>query len=122
MRERFSGSIVTVAMPLIPFAERHSVERLGHGFFHINVKLGFHADAGHSPDAQGLRIARLRRRLRSRPLLHRPRIAVRHAKDSAMAPISFAIFAFLTKIASPAPDFFPIPRESLSEVGFRVDI
>jgi KUP system potassium uptake protein len=49
-------------------------------------------------------------------------IAVRRAKDSAMAPISFAIFAFLTKIASPAPDFFPIPRESLSEVGFRVDI
>ena len=27
--------------PRVPFAQRHSVERLGHGFFHIQVKLGF---------------------------------------------------------------------------------
>ena len=35
---------------------------------------------------------------------------------------SFAIFAFLTKIASRAPDFFKIPLEGRSEVGFRVEI
>jgi len=39
-----------------------------------------------------------------------------------MGPVSFAIFAFLTKIASRAPDFFRIPQEGLSEVGFRVEI
>ena len=39
-----------------------------------------------------------------------------------MGPVSFAIFAFLTKIASRAPDFFRIPHEGLSEVGFRIDI
>jgi KUP system potassium uptake protein len=49
-------------------------------------------------------------------------IVVRRAKDSAMGPIPFAIFAFLTKIASRAPDFFRIPHEGLSVVGFRVDI
>ena len=39
-----------------------------------------------------------------------------------MGPVSFAIFAFLTKIASRAPDFFKIPHADLSEVGFRVEI
>ena len=47
---------------------------------------------------------------------------MRRAKDSAMGPVSFAIFAFLTKIASRAPDFFRIPHDGLSEVGFRVEI
>jgi KUP system potassium uptake protein len=35
---------------------------------------------------------------------------------------SFAIFAFLTRIASRVPDFFKIPIECRSEVGFRVEI
>ena len=39
-----------------------------------------------------------------------------------MGPVSFAIFAFLTRIASRAPDFFRIPHEGLSEVGLRVEI
>jgi len=108
--------------PRVPFAERHSVERLGHGFFHIQVKLGFMQ----TPD--------IPLTLRNCELLgfdvdfdhvhyyigHE--IVVRRAKGSAMGPVSFAIFAFLTKIASRAPDFFRIPHEGLSEVGFRVDI
>ncbi len=108
--------------PRVAFAERHSVERLGHGFFHIQVKLGF------------LQTPDIPLTLRNCELLgfdvdfdhvhyyigHE--IVVRRAKDSVMAPISFAIFAFLTKIASRAPDFFRIPHEGLSEVGFRVDI
>jgi KUP system potassium uptake protein len=39
-----------------------------------------------------------------------------------MGPVSFAIFAFMTKIASRVPDFFRIPQEGLLEVGFRVEI
>jgi len=39
-----------------------------------------------------------------------------------MGQISFAIFAFLTRIASRAPEFFRIPHDGLSEVGFRLDI
>jgi KUP system potassium uptake protein len=39
-----------------------------------------------------------------------------------MGPISFVIFAFLTRIASRTPDFFKIPHEAVSEVGFRVEI
>ena len=32
------------------------------------------------------------------------------------------IYAFLTRIASRTPDFFKIPHEGLTEVGFRVEI
>jgi KUP system potassium uptake protein len=39
-----------------------------------------------------------------------------------MGPVSFAIFAFLTRLASRAPDFFRIPHEGVSEVGFHVEI
>jgi KUP system potassium uptake protein len=49
-------------------------------------------------------------------------IVVRRAKRSAMGPVSFAIFAFLTRIASRAPDFFRIPHDGVSEVGFHVEI
>jgi KUP system potassium uptake protein len=108
--------------PRVPFAQRHTVERLGHGFFHIQVKLGFMQ----TPD--------IPLTLRNCELLgfdvdfdhvhyyigHE--IVVRRAKDSAMGPVSFAVYAFLTKIASRAPDFFRIPHDGLSEVGFRVEI
>jgi len=43
-------------------------------------------------------------------------------KDSAIGPVSFAIFSFLSKISSRAPDYFKIPHDSVIEVGFRVEI
>ena len=108
--------------PRVPFADRHSVERLGHGFFHIQVKLGFMQ----TPD--------IPLTLRNCELLgfdvdfdhvhyyigHES--VVRRTKNSTMDPVSFAIFAFLTRIASRAPDFFKIPNDGLSEVGFGVEI
>ena len=39
-----------------------------------------------------------------------------------MDPMSFAIFSFLNRIASRAPDFFKIPHDAVIEVGFRVEI
>jgi KUP system potassium uptake protein len=39
-----------------------------------------------------------------------------------MAAVPFAVFAFLTRIASRAPDFFRIPADGVSEVGFRIEI
>ena len=44
------------------------------------------------------------------------------AGEARMGPVSFAVFSFLTRIASRAPDFFHIPQDRLSEVGFRVEI
>jgi len=40
---------------------------------------------------------------------------VRREKDSAMGPISFAIFSFLNKISSRAPDYFNIPHDGSSK-------
>jgi KUP system potassium uptake protein len=39
-----------------------------------------------------------------------------------MGAVSFAIFSFLSRIASRAPDFFRIPHDAVIEVGFRVEI
>jgi KUP system potassium uptake protein len=49
-------------------------------------------------------------------------IVVRRRRKSAMAAVPFAVFAFLTRIASRAPDFFRIPGDGVSEVGFRIEI
>ncbi len=47
---------------------------------------------------------------------------VRRENDSAMGPVSFAIFSFLSRISSRAPDYFKIPHDGVIEVGFRVEI
>ena len=47
---------------------------------------------------------------------------IRRTEGSRMGTVTFALFSFLSKIASRAPDFFRIPQDRLSEVGFRVEI
>jgi len=47
---------------------------------------------------------------------------VRREKESSLGPISFAIFSFLNKISSRAPDYFKIPHDGVIEVGFRIEI
>jgi KUP system potassium uptake protein len=107
--------------PRVPFGERHTIERLGHGFFHVSVKLGFMQ----TPDIPlTLRNCELLGFAVDFEHVHYfigHEIVVR-ANTSAMGPIGFAIFAFMTRIASRAPDFFKIPSDGLSEVGFRVEI
>jgi KUP system potassium uptake protein len=108
--------------PRVPFAERHSVERLGRGFFHIKIRLGFMQ----TPDVPlTLRNCELLGFDADFDRIHYyvgHEVVVRRPENSAMGQISFAIFAFLTRIASRAPDFFRIPHEGLSEVGFRLEI
>jgi KUP system potassium uptake protein len=112
--------------PRVPFAERHTIDSLGHGIYHINVRLGFmqipdipltlkncqmlglFADMDADMDNVHYYIAH--------------EIVVRRRRKSAMAAVPFAVFAFLTRIASRAPDFFRIPADGLSEVGFRIEI
>ena len=45
--------------PRVPFRNRHSLRRLGHGFYHITVRLGFMQRPGHSPDIEKLRTSGL---------------------------------------------------------------
>ncbi len=108
--------------PRVPFAERHLVTRLGHGFYRIQVHLGFMQ----TPDIP-LTLLNCSRLGFDADLDHRNyyiahETVVRRATGSAMGPISFAIFSFLNRISSRAPDFFKIPQDAIIEVGFRVEI
>jgi KUP system potassium uptake protein len=108
--------------PRVPFHERHSVHRLGHGFYRIQVRLGFMQ----TPDIP-LSLINCNRLGFDADLEHKNyyiahETIVRREEGSAMDPISFAIFSFLNRIASRAPDFFKIPQDAIIEVGFRVAI
>ncbi|MGA2995342.1 potassium transporter Kup [Bradyrhizobium sp.] len=108
--------------PRVPFHERHSVHRLGHGFYRIQVRLGFMQ----TPDIP-LSLINCNKLGFEADLDHKNyyiahETIVRREASSAMDPISFAIFSFLNRIASRAPDFFKIPQDAIIEVGFRVEI
>jgi KUP system potassium uptake protein len=103
-------SYVFERRPRVPFGERHKVERIGHGFYRVQVRLGFMQ----TPD--------IPRTLENIQILGFDSEVVRREKDSAMGPISFAIFSFLSKISSRAPDYFKIPHDGVIEVGFRIEI
>jgi KUP system potassium uptake protein len=108
--------------PRVPFHERHSVHRLGHGFYRIQVRLGFMQ----TPDIP-LSLINCGKLGFDADLDHKNyyiahETIVRRETDSAMDPIRFAIFSFLNRIASRAPDFFKIPQDAIIEVGFRVEI
>jgi KUP system potassium uptake protein len=108
--------------PRVPFHERHSVHRLGHGFYRIQVRLGFMQ----TPDIP-LSLINCNRLGFEGDLDHKNyyiahETIVRRETNSAMDPLSFAVFSFLNRIASRAPDFFKIPQDAIIEVGFRVEI
>jgi KUP system potassium uptake protein len=108
--------------PRVPFHERHAVTRLGHGFYRIQIRLGFMQ----TPDIP-LSLINCNKLGFEADLDHKNyyiahETIVRRTTDSTMGPISFAIFSFLNRIASRAPDFFKIPHDAVIEVGFRVEI
>ena len=108
--------------PRVPFAERHSVERLGHGFYQIRVRLGFMQ----TPDIP-LTLLNCSKLGFDADLDHRNyyiahETVVRREPTSAMNPLMFSTFSFLNRISSRAPDFFKIPQDAIIEVGFRVEI
>jgi KUP system potassium uptake protein len=108
--------------PRVPFAERHAVLSLGHGFHHIQVRLGFMQTPDIPLTLSNCQLLGFEVDFDHVHYYIAHEIVVRRAKGSAMGPVSFAIFAFLTRIASRTPDFFKIPHEAVSEVGFRVEI
>jgi KUP system potassium uptake protein len=95
---------------------------LGHGFFHIQVKLGFMQTPDIPQTLRNCELLGFELDLEHAHYYIGHEIVIRRAKHSTMGPVSFAIYAFLTRIASRTPDFFKIPHEGLTEVGFRVEI
>jgi len=115
-------TFVSDRRPRVPFHERHSVHRLGHGFYRIQVRLGFMQ----TPDIP-LSLINCNRLGFDADLDHKNyylahETIVRRDTGSSMEPLSFAVFSLLNRIASRAPDFFKIPHDAVIEVGFRVEI
>ena len=112
--------VLAERVPRIPEHERVAVEALPHGFRHVTLRFGF----AEKPDVP----AALR--------LHRA--AVGFAPDEAsyflgnetpvpsmrpeLPPWQEQIFAFLTRNAVRAPDFFQIPPPRVVELGTRVEL
>jgi KUP system potassium uptake protein len=108
--------------PRVPFDKRHTVTRLGHGFYQIQSRLGFMQTPDIPLTMYNCRMLGFDVDLEKKNYYIAHEFVVRRAKDSAMGPISFAIFSFLTRVSSRAPDFFRIPHDAVIEVGFRVEI
>jgi KUP system potassium uptake protein len=108
--------------PRVPFRDRHTMERLGHGFFHITVRLGFMQRPDIPLTLKNCELLGFEADLTDIHYFISHESVIRRGHGSRMAPVPFAIFAFLTKIASRAPDFFRIPQDGLTEVGFRIEI
>jgi KUP system potassium uptake protein len=108
--------------PRVPFHERHAFQRLGHGFYHIRVKLGFMQTPDIPLSLINCKMLGFDVDVEHKNYYLAHETIIRRASGSAMGPVSFAIFSFLNRIASRAPDFFRIPHDAVIEVGFRVDI
>jgi KUP system potassium uptake protein len=98
------------------------VRRLGHGFYHITVRLGFMQRPDVPLTLENCALLGFDADLSDVHYFIGHESVIRRTEGSKMGAVSFAVFAFLSKIASRAPDFFRIPQDRLSEVGFRVEI
>jgi KUP system potassium uptake protein len=115
-------SFVSDRRPRVPFAERHSVVRLGHGFYRIQVRLGFMQTPDIPRSLLNCNLLGFDADLEHRNYYVAHETIVRRDSGSSMGPVSFPIFSFLNRISSRAPDFFRIPQDAIIEVGFRVEI
>jgi KUP system potassium uptake protein len=108
--------------PRVPFQQRHTVKRLGHGFYHITVRLGFMQRPDIPLTLRNCELLGFDADLDDAHYFIGHESVIRRTHGAGLGVVPFAVFAFLTRIASRAPDFFRIPQDRLSEVGFRLEI
>jgi KUP system potassium uptake protein len=115
-------TVVPDRRPRVPFGERHKIERLGGGFYHIAVRLGFMQRPDIPLTLKNCELLGFDADFEDVHYFIGHETVIRRAGGSRLGAVSFAVFSFLNRIASRAPDFFRIPQDRLSEVGFRVEI
>ena len=115
-------SFLSDRRPRVPFAERFKVESIGHGFYRVQVRLGFMQTPDIPRTLQNIQMLGFDSDLDRRHYYLAHETIVRRENDSGMGRVSFAIFSFLSRISSRAPDYFKIPHDGVIEVGFRIEI
>ncbi|HEY1721496.1 MAG TPA: KUP/HAK/KT family potassium transporter [Magnetospirillaceae bacterium] len=115
-------SYTTDRRPRVPLAERIQMVKLGNGFFHITVRLGFMQRPDIPLTLRNCELLGFEADTGEVHFFVGHETVVRRRPGSSMSLVSFAIFHFLMRIASRAPDFFKIPQDALSEIGFRVEL
>jgi len=108
--------------PRVPFHERHKLERLGHGFYRIQVKLGFMQNPDIPLSLRNCAMLGFDVDLDHKNYYLPHETIVRRVGNSGMSAATYGIFAFLNRIASRVPDFFKIPHDAVIEVGFRIEV
>ena len=115
-------SFLSDRRPRVPFAERYKVESIGHGFYRVQVRLGFMQTPDIPRTLQNIQMLGFDSDLDRQHYYLAHETIVRRENDSGMGRVSFAIFSFLSRISSRAPDYFKIPHDGVIEVGFRIEI
>ena len=115
-------TVETEETPRVVPEERLDVQRLGHGIYRIEGRLGFMQTPDIPMTLKNCKMLGFEVDLEHVHYYIAHEIVVRRARNSAMAAVPFAIYAFLARIASRAPDFFKIPHERVLEVGFHIEI
>jgi KUP system potassium uptake protein len=115
-------TILSDRRPRVPLSERNTTEPLGHGCYRLSVRLGFMQRADIPQLLRSCTVLNVADKVDQARYYVGREIVVRKPKRSAMSSPAFAIFAFLTRIASRRPDFYKIPDDSVAELGFRVVI
>ncbi len=114
-------SVATDRRPRVPLSERVKLEELGHGFYRVSASVGFMQDANvpqllDEARAQGLEIE---------PLAASYFLGRESLLTTGPAPLARwrkALFAFLSRNARPATQFFGLPPNRVVEMGAQVEL
>jgi len=114
-------SIVTEDVPVVPRSRRVKVERLREGFFRVTAHYGFMQ----TPRVTDILRACQEQDLHTRPedtsfYLGREKLVL--TKNPGMARWRKALFAFLSRNARPATDFFKLPPDRVVEMGMQLEL
>jgi KUP system potassium uptake protein len=114
-------SIVTEDVPVVPRSRRVKVERLREGFFRVTAHYGFMQ----TPRVTDILRACQEQGLHTRPedtsfYLGREKLVL--TKNPGMARWRKTLFAFLSRNARPATDFFKLPPDRVVEMGMQLEL
>jgi KUP system potassium uptake protein len=114
-------SVVTEDVPAIPRSSRVKVERLREGFFRVTASYGFMQ----TPRVTDILVACQAYGLHTRPAdtsfyLGREKLVI--TRNPGMAMWRKTLFAFLSRNARPATDFFKLPVDRVVEMGMQLEL